>query len=60
MQQFFEKFVINTKINVVWGEMDALGHVNNVSYFRYFETARIDFLKQTGLLSNQRGQSHLI
>lgn len=51
MQAFFEKYPIHTKINVVWGEMDALGHVNNVSYFRYFETARIDFLTQTGLLS---------
>jgi acyl-CoA thioester hydrolase len=58
MQEFFEKFPINTKINVVWGEMDALGHVNNVSYFRYFETARIDFLKQTGLLSILSEPSH--
>ena len=50
MQTFFDKFQIKTKINVAWGDMDALGHVNNVSYFRYFETARIDFLAQTGLL----------
>ena len=34
MQEFLEKFAITTKVNVVWGEMDALGHVNNVSYFR--------------------------
>ena len=46
MHEFFEKFAINTKVNEVWGEMDALGHVNNVSYFRYFETARIDFLSK--------------
>jgi acyl-CoA thioester hydrolase len=26
-----------------WGEMDALGHMNNVSYFRYFEQARISW-----------------
>lgn len=58
MQAFFEKYPICTKINVVWGEMDALGHVNNVSYFRYFETARIDFLKQTGLLSVMSDPSH--
>ena len=24
-----------------WGDMDAMGHVNNTVYFRYFETARI-------------------
>ena len=58
MHEFFEKFAINTKVNVVWGEMDALGHVNNVSYFRYFETARIDFLSQTGLLSILSEPSH--
>jgi acyl-CoA thioester hydrolase len=26
-----------------WGEMDALGHMNNVSYFRFFEQARISW-----------------
>ncbi|MFN0041176.1 MAG: acyl-CoA thioesterase [Burkholderiales bacterium] len=26
-----------------WGEMDALGHLNNVSYFRFFEQARISW-----------------
>jgi len=26
---------------VEWGSMDALGHLNNTVYFRYFENARI-------------------
>ena len=26
-----------------WGEMDALGHMNNTVYFRYFEQARISW-----------------
>ena len=30
--------------NVVWGEMDAYEHVNNVVYFRYFENARLEYL----------------
>src|SRR3954464_14700099 len=25
---------------IFWGDMDALGHVNNVTYFRYMEQAR--------------------
>jgi len=29
---------------VRWGEMDALGHVNNGVYFRYMEQIRIDWL----------------
>jgi acyl-CoA thioester hydrolase len=27
-----------------WGDMDALGHVNNTQYFRYMEQARIEWL----------------
>lgn len=28
--------------------MDALGHVNNVMYFRYFETGRVHYLETVG------------
>ena len=52
MQSFIEQHPIRTKINVAWGEMDALQHVNNVVYFRYFETARIDFFTQLGFLKD--------
>ena len=27
-----------------WGDMDALGHVNNTVFFRYMEQARIEWL----------------
>lgn len=27
---------------VVWGEMDSMGHVNNVVYVRYAETGRVE------------------
>ncbi|MGH7242798.1 MAG: acyl-CoA thioesterase [Phycisphaerales bacterium] len=36
------------EIPIAWGEMDALGHVNNVVFFRYIETARIDYLRRAG------------
>lgn len=52
MDKFLEQYPINTSINVAWGEMDALQHVNNVVYFRYFETARIDFFNQINLLED--------
>jgi acyl-CoA thioester hydrolase len=41
-------------IPVAWGEMDAYGHVNNIVYFRYFETARMayfDRLQDPGFLA---------
>ena len=31
-----------------WGDMDAMGHVNNTIYFRYFEQARIDWFLELG------------
>jgi acyl-CoA thioester hydrolase len=34
---------------VLWGEMDAFNHINNVIYFRYFETGRVRFFNQTHL-----------
>jgi len=31
-------------IQVQWGDQDALGHVNNVMFIRYFESARIHMM----------------
>lgn len=43
-------------ITVRWGDMDALGHVNNTLYFRYCESARIAYLDATGVWTHdQRG-----
>lgn len=36
-------------VEVRWGDMDALGHVNNIVYLQYFETARIEYLMRLGL-----------
>ena len=36
-------------IPVRWGDMDALGHVNNTVYFRFAEQARIDWLEKLGI-----------
>jgi acyl-CoA thioester hydrolase len=33
---------------VQWGEQDAFGHVNNIVYFRWFESARIEYLTRLG------------
>ena len=37
------------EIPVAWGEMDSLHHVNNVAYFRYFESARIAYFERLGM-----------
>ena len=46
-------FVHQSIIPVRWGDMDALGHVNNAVYFRYIEQARIDWLDTFGLKVTQ-------
>lgn len=33
---------------VGWGDMDPFNHVNNVIFFRYFESARIGYLQNVG------------
>jgi acyl-CoA thioester hydrolase len=35
---------------VQWGEQDALGHVNHVTYFRWYESARIAYFLKIGLM----------
>ena len=36
-----KKLVHIERIAIRWGDMDAMGHVNNTVYFRYMEQARI-------------------
>ncbi len=50
MTDTLNDYPVVVTIPVAWGEMDALGHVNNIIYFRYFETARMRYLEQAGLI----------
>ena len=36
----------STLQRVRFGDLDAMQHMNNVEFLRFFETARIDYLKQ--------------
>jgi acyl-CoA thioester hydrolase len=50
-------FPIVAIVNVAWGDLDALGHVNNTKVFRYFEDARIAYLDAIGFVGGGRGRS---
>ncbi|MCC5014568.1 MULTISPECIES: acyl-CoA thioesterase [unclassified Legionella] len=39
---------------IEWGDMDALGHVNNGRYFDYFQQARIEWLESLSLDMKQQ------
>lgn len=43
-------------IPVRWGDMDAMGHVNNTVYFRYMEQARLQWLESLGYLATKSAQ----
>lgn len=42
------RWLHTSRFDIRWGDMDAFGHVNNSSYFTYFEQTRIDWLRAIG------------
>lgn len=55
-----KKLVHTMRMPIRWGDMDAMGHVNNTNYFRYIESARIAWLEQVGGLPDARGEGPVI
>ncbi len=55
-----KKLTHEARIPIRWGDMDAMGHVNNTVYFRYLETARIDWLCLIGAAPNPLGLGPVI
>lgn len=50
MENLTKGYPVVIEIPVAWGEMDAFQHVNNVVYFRYFESARIAYFEKLDIL----------
>jgi acyl-CoA thioester hydrolase len=44
------KYPVTIDLPVQWGDMDAFGHVNNVLYLRWFESARIAYFERAGMM----------
>ncbi|SUD98887.1 acyl-CoA thioester hydrolase, YbgC/YbaW family [Psychrobacter phenylpyruvicus] len=38
---------------IIWNDMDAFNHVNNVVYYRYAESARINYLNELGAFNDE-------
>ena len=43
-----KKLVHEMQMPIRWGDMDAMGHVNNTIYFRYMEVIRLEWLRELG------------
>ena len=55
-----KKRVYQMVIPIHWGDMDAMGHVNNTVYFRYLETIRIDWFRTIDCDLNPQGEGPVI
>lgn len=47
------------ELKVRWGDMDALGHVNNAVYFTYFEQIRVAWLERLSMTTGIRAGAHV-
>ena len=48
------------QLAVRWGEMDALGHVNNAEYLRYFEESRTLWAESHGFHLDGKGEGMIL
>ncbi|OIQ72721.1 putative esterase [mine drainage metagenome] len=55
-----KKLLFESEMPIRWGDMDAMGHVNNTTYFRYLESIRIDWMQSVGAMPNPLGQGPVI
>ena len=55
-----KKLIHGMRIPIRWGDMDAMGHLNNTSYFRYMETIRIDWMHASGCMPDPKGEGPVI
>lgn len=49
MDNSIEMYPVVIEIPVAWGDMDAFQHVNNVAYFRYFESVRMAYYERLNI-----------
>ena len=55
-----KKLVYEMLIPIRWGDMDAMKHLNNASYFRYLETCRIDWMYSINAVPKADGEGPII
>ena len=55
-----KKLTFEMTLPIRWGDMDAMGHVNNTLYFRYMEIVRIEWLHALGGAPDPKGQGPVI
>ena len=46
MKELISAYPVVIETPVAWGDMDAYEHVNNIMYFKYFESVRISYFEK--------------
>ena len=55
-----KKLVYEMVMPIRWGDMDAMNHLNNASYFRFLETCRIDWFHSINAIPKAGGTGPII
>ena len=55
-----KKLVHEVIVPLRWGDMDAMGHINNTLYFRYMEIARLEWIFKVGASTDLAGEGPVI
>ena len=55
-----KKLVFEVTVPLRWGDMDAMGHINNTLYFRYMEIARLEWIFKVGASTDLQGEGPVI
>lgn len=55
-----KKLTLEMLVPIRWGDMDAMGHVNNTIYFRYMEVVRLEWLYQVADIQGPTGVGPVI
>ena len=50
MKDLISAYPVTIEMPIAWGDMDAFQHVNNVVYFKHFESARIAYFEKINFL----------
>lgn len=54
-EEFRNTYPATVSVPVHWGEQDGFGHVNNVVFIRWFESARIEHMNLIGVRLTTEG-----
>lgn len=54
MLELIKDYPVVLEVSVAWGEMDSFQHVNNIVYFRYFESARMAYFDRLDIWGHMR------